>query len=76
MSERAMELMGELTMCWSPIPTGVFESEKALKIINEAFALIWAEGFDAGERDVFEHDRTGWNDSPCIPNPHRGEANV
>jgi hypothetical protein len=31
-------------------------------------ALIWDEGFDAGERDVMSH--TTW-DEPCIPNPYR-----
>lgn len=33
-------------------------------------AEAWAEGFDAGERDVFEHERNGW-DRDCIPNPYR-----
>lgn len=70
MSDRAWELMGLLTMAWSPKPVGNFDSEEATNLINEAFALVWAEGFDAGERDVFEHDRTGWDDSECIPNPY------
>lgn len=41
--------------------------------LAEVKAEAWSEGFDAGERDVFEHDRTGWDDSPCIPNPYKGE---
>jgi hypothetical protein len=32
-------------------------------------ARAWAEGFDAGERDVFKHDTDGW-DTECIPNPY------
>lgn len=35
-------------------------------------AKAWEEGFDAGERDVMDHERDGWReDSPCIPNPYR-----
>jgi len=30
----------------------------------------WDEGFDAGERDVFDHEEHGF-DSPCIRNPYR-----
>jgi len=33
-------------------------------------ANAWDEGFDAGERDVLEHE-AGNFDSPCIPNPYR-----
>lgn len=33
-------------------------------------AKVWDEGFDAGERDVFEHERTSF-DRPCIQNPYR-----
>lgn len=31
----------------------------------------WDEGFDAGERDVLQHDTF---DEPCIPNPYRKET--
>jgi hypothetical protein len=32
----------------------------------------WDEGFDAGERDVMEHNKAGWAvEKPCIPNPYR-----
>jgi len=41
--------------------------------LTDVKAEAWSEGFDAGERDVFEHDRTGWDDSPCISNPYKGE---
>ena len=36
-------------------------------------AEAWDEGFDAGERDVFEHERTSF-DTPCITNPDRARA--
>lgn len=36
-------------------------------------AEAWEEGFDAGERDVHEHELTHWDDSDCIQNPYRGE---
>lgn len=29
------EKVGEATMCWNPIPTGVFDSERASKILAE-----------------------------------------
>ena len=38
--------------------------------VAAAHADAWDEGFDAGERDVFEHER-GSYDSPCIRNPYR-----
>jgi hypothetical protein len=43
----------------------------AEKVIREAMAQAWDEGFDAGERDVFIHERDGYN-TPCsIDNPYR-----
>lgn len=39
--------------------------------LRKVKAAAWAEGFNAGERDVFEHD---WEkDEPCIPNPYLQE---
>ena len=40
--------------------------------LNKLKAEIWAEGFDAGERDVWEHEHNenGW-DKDCIPNPYK-----
>jgi len=37
------EKVGEATMCWKPIPTGVFESERASAILDEIYAAIEAE---------------------------------
>lgn len=37
-------------------------------LVREAMAQAWDEGFDAGERDVFEHETF---DEPCIVNPYR-----
>jgi hypothetical protein len=42
--------------------------------LAEVKAEAWEEGFDAGERDVHEHELTHWDDSDCIQNPYRGEA--
>lgn len=39
-------------------------------ILRERMAQAWDEGFDAGEKDVFEHERTSF-DEPCIENPYR-----
>ena len=39
-------------------------------ILATARADAWDEGFDEGERDVFEHERTSY-DTTCIPNPYR-----
>ena len=33
----------------------------------------WDQGFDAGERDVMEHESDGW-ERDCIPNPYREET--
>ena len=35
----------------------------------DLLARIWDEGFDAGERDVWEHEHGSYDD-PCIPNPY------
>ncbi len=40
------ELIGRATMCWDPIPSGVFDSEKASKICDEICDLILM--FDLG----------------------------
>jgi len=44
------------------------EFDRWLKAIR---AAAWDEGFDAGERDTFEHETF---DEPCIENPYRTEA--
>lgn len=43
-------------------------------LLEDKKAAIWDEGFDAGERDVFEHEIAGF-DEPCIQNPYRKETN-
>lgn len=41
-------------------------------VVGAMVAQAWEEGFDAGERDVWEHEQAGWPDKqPCIPNPYR-----
>jgi hypothetical protein len=45
--------------------------------LNEARAVAWDEGFDAGERDVWMHEeKNDWGrvDTKCIPNPYREES--
>ena len=37
------EKMGEVTMCWKPIPKGVFDSQRAAKILDEVYAAIEKE---------------------------------
>ena len=47
------------------------ESEAAARrAVKQIKADAWDEGFDAGERDVMEHESDGW-DRDCIPNPYR-----
>lgn len=36
------EKMGEATMCWEPIPSGVFDSQRAVKILDEVYEAIEA----------------------------------
>lgn len=45
------------------------EAEKAMREIE---AEAWDRGFDAGEADVFLHERGSFDD-PCIQNPYRKE---
>lgn len=61
-------------------------AEKAYERQRNAEAAVvtarrdaWDEGFDAGERDVFEHDRRNdWGDASqrCIENPYRARAST
>jgi hypothetical protein len=39
--------------------------------LRKAKADAWDEGFDAGERDVFQHQELGDWSSECIRNPYR-----
>lgn len=47
----------------------------ASDFIKQIRAEAWSQGFDAGERDVFEHEahKNGF-DSPCVSNPYGEEA--
>lgn len=40
------------------------------EVVRKASEAAWAAGFNAGEMDVFMHERDGYN-SPCLQNPHR-----
>lgn len=53
--------------------SGAKENRRVMGAIFDAWlrsvkAKVWDEGFDAGERDVFEHETF---DEPCIKNPYR-----
>ncbi len=37
------EKIGEATMCWEPIPSGVFRSERASEILEEIYQAIEKE---------------------------------
>ena len=39
--------------------------------LNEVKAIAWAEGFDAGEKDIWQHEHSedGW-DADCVNNPY------
>lgn len=38
--ERIAEIIGEASMCWSDIPSGVFDSKKACELVDELFAHL------------------------------------
>lgn len=57
-----------LRACAPGNPDDLAEFDRWLKQVK---AEAWREGFDAGERDVWEHEHSedGW-DADCIPNPY------
>lgn len=38
--QRIAEIVGEASMCWSEIPIGTFNSEKAKELVNEIMTHI------------------------------------
>lgn len=40
LSEKINLALGEASMCWKPIPSGIFQTDKALEIGNELFNFI------------------------------------
>ena len=40
------------------------------RMIQGVKRQAWEEGFEAGERDVFEHERHNY-ENPCIENPYK-----
>ena len=66
MNERAVELMGLLTMAWSPKPVGNFDSEEAIGLINEAFALVWEDGFNTAKDEWISHKAKANDFNPYI----------
>lgn len=37
--QKIYELLGEVSMCWTELPKGIFRSERVLEIANEIDAL-------------------------------------
>lgn len=48
LKEEIFKLIGEASMCWEPIPTGVFDSSKAIQIGNQIMFLLEKELKDKG----------------------------
>lgn len=66
--EAFVEEVIEANAVWpDPLPS---QRDAVMDVLREAMAQAWDEGFDAGERDVFNHDQTSF-DEPCIENPYR-----
>jgi hypothetical protein len=38
--KRIAEILAEVSMCWSEIPKGIFDSTNAVKLLNEVFVLM------------------------------------
>ena len=55
---------------WKRTPSSGHEAsgEEFDTWLRSVKSAAWDEGFDAGERDVFEHETF---DEPCIRNPYR-----
>lgn len=52
--QKLVELIGEATMCWEPIPAGVFKSDKAIEIADEIIALFGPAPLSQTERECCE----------------------
>ncbi|HEX9565121.1 MAG TPA: hypothetical protein VF981_14155 [Gemmatimonadaceae bacterium] len=78
--ERAQELADDCdTTKYGPNAATYTEAEFYGQLVAVARPLIaakaWDEGFDAGELDVMEHDRDGWDkETRCTRNPYRIEG--
>lgn len=66
--------MGGVGTCEACKSWGAHVAEVIAAKVREEKARAWDEGFDAGERDVFEHEETGDWSSKCISNPYRAEG--
>jgi len=40
LEEKVTQLIGEASMCWNPIPTGVFDSTHAMKIVEQIIQTV------------------------------------
>lgn len=41
--QKVGELVGEASMCWSELPGGVFETERAKRIVDDIMKLVAPE---------------------------------
>jgi len=44
--EKVLMAMGEASMCWRPIPSGVFDSERCIKIAERLVASLAKKEMD------------------------------
>lgn len=57
--EELGEIIGEASMCWKEIPTGVFDSDRAVKLIDRLESLLSEERNKAKEELMSERSN-GW----------------
>lgn len=68
----ADDLLGRVAESGEPVPCDPEGIPHAPAWLRSVVAQAWEDGFDAGERDVFDHEQVGWRDDhPCIPNPFK-----
>lgn len=51
--QKLCELLGEVSMCWTEIPKGVFKSERVMEIADEIDALYYR---DCGKCKNYNYD--------------------
>jgi len=59
--EKIGELVGEASMCWDPPPLGVFESDRASRIVDDLTTLV----AEAEERGYNKSVQDALEETPC-----------
>lgn len=74
------EAIGQTSMCWKPYPTGVFDSTKASKIVNDTIGLLDPAPIAHGDvakavkilNDAFDFEEPLWIcDNPNLGTPEQ-----